>query len=29
MDYQASFAFGERHMLNVNAVLLNLDDRSS
>jgi 4-cresol dehydrogenase (hydroxylating) len=26
MDYQASFAFGERHMLNVNAVLLNLDD---
>lgn len=26
MDYQASFAFGERHILNVNAVLLNLDD---
>jgi 4-cresol dehydrogenase (hydroxylating) flavoprotein subunit len=26
MDYQASFAFGERHLLNVNAVLLNLDD---
>jgi 4-cresol dehydrogenase (hydroxylating) len=26
MDYQASFAFGERHILNVNSVLLNLDD---
>jgi 4-cresol dehydrogenase (hydroxylating) flavoprotein subunit len=26
MDYQASFAFGERHILNVNAVLLDLDD---
>ena len=26
MDYQASFAFGERHLINVNAVLLNLDD---
>ena len=26
MDYQASFAFGERHIHNVNAVLLNLDD---
>ena len=26
MDYQASFAFGERHLINVNAVLLNKDD---
>jgi 4-cresol dehydrogenase (hydroxylating) len=26
MDYQASFAFGERHLLNVNSVLLNKDD---
>jgi 4-cresol dehydrogenase (hydroxylating) len=26
MDYQASFAFGERHLINVNAVPLNLDD---
>ncbi|MFM1886912.1 MAG: hypothetical protein RL026_2069 [Pseudomonadota bacterium] len=26
MDYQASWAFGERHILNVNSVLLNLDD---
>ena len=26
MDYQGSFAFGERHMLNVNAMILNLDD---
>ena len=28
MDYQASFAFGERHLINVNAVLLNLDDEA-
>ncbi len=28
MDYQASFAFGERHLINVNAVLLNKDDAS-
>ena len=26
MDYQASFAFGERHLINVNAVLLDLDN---
>ena len=26
MDYQASFAFGERHLINVNAVLFNQDD---
>ena len=26
MDYQASFAFGERHLINVNAVLLDKDD---
>jgi 4-cresol dehydrogenase (hydroxylating) len=26
MDYQASFAFGERHLVNVNAILLNKDD---
>lgn len=26
MDYQASFAFGERHLINVNAVLINKDD---
>lgn len=26
MDYQASFAFGERHLINVNAVLFNKDD---
>jgi 4-cresol dehydrogenase (hydroxylating) len=26
MDYQTSFAFGERHLINVNAVLLNKDD---
>jgi len=26
MDYQASFAFGERHLINVNAILLNKDD---
>ena len=29
MDYQASFAFGERHLINVNAVLLNLDDKAA
>jgi 4-cresol dehydrogenase (hydroxylating) flavoprotein subunit len=28
MDYQASFAFGERHLINVNAVLLNKDSES-
>ncbi|WP_443478514.1 FAD-binding oxidoreductase [Novosphingobium aerophilum] len=28
MDYQASFAFGERHLINVNAVLLNKDDEA-
>ncbi len=26
MDYQASFAFGERHLVNVNAALFNKDD---
>lgn len=26
MDYQASFAFGERHLINVNALLINKDD---
>lgn len=26
MDYQASFAFGERHLINVNAVLFSQDD---
>ncbi|MBT0670811.1 FAD-binding oxidoreductase [Novosphingobium profundi] len=26
MDYQASFAFGERHLINVNAVLLDKDN---
>lgn len=26
MDYQGSFAFGERHMINVNAMLFNQDD---
>jgi len=26
MDYQASFAFGERHLINVNAILLDKDD---
>ncbi len=26
MDYQASFAFGERHLVNVNAVLMDKDD---
>ncbi len=26
MDYQASFAFGERHLINVNAMILNKDD---
>ena len=26
MDYQASFAFGERHLVNVNAILFNKDD---
>ncbi|HEU4625047.1 MAG TPA: FAD-binding oxidoreductase [Steroidobacteraceae bacterium] len=26
MDYQASFAIGERHMLNINAILFNKDD---
>ncbi len=26
MDYQASFAFGERHLINVNAVQFNKDD---
>jgi 4-cresol dehydrogenase (hydroxylating) len=26
MDYQASFAFGERHLLNINAILFNKDD---
>ena len=26
MDYQGSFAFGERHMINVNSTLLNKDD---
>jgi 4-cresol dehydrogenase (hydroxylating) len=26
MDYQASFALGERHMLNINTVLFNKDD---
>jgi 4-cresol dehydrogenase (hydroxylating) len=26
MDYQASFAFGERHLINVNVVLLDKDD---
>ena len=26
MDYQASFAFGERHLINVNTVLFNRDD---
>jgi 4-cresol dehydrogenase (hydroxylating) len=25
MDYQGSFAFGERHIINVNALLLNKD----
>ncbi len=28
MDYQGSFAFGERHILNVNAVLFNKDDEA-
>lgn len=28
MDYQASFALGERHMLNINAILFNKDDAS-
>jgi 4-cresol dehydrogenase (hydroxylating) len=28
MDYQASFAFGERHLINVNAVLLNKDSEA-
>ena len=28
MDYQASFAFGERHLINVNAVLINKDDEA-
>ena len=28
MDYQASFAFGERHLINVNAVLFNQDDKA-
>lgn len=26
MDYQGSFAFGERHMVNVNAMIFNKDD---
>jgi 4-cresol dehydrogenase (hydroxylating) len=26
MDYQGSFAFGERHLLNVNAMIFNKDD---
>ncbi len=26
MDYQGSFAFGERHLINVNAMLFNKDD---
>ena len=26
MDYQASFAFGERHLINVNAIQFNKDD---
>ena len=26
MDYQGSFAFGERHLTNVNAMIFNLDD---
>jgi len=26
MDYQGSFAFGERHLINVNSVLLDKDD---
>lgn len=26
VDYQASFAFGERHLINVNAMILNKDD---
>ena len=26
MDYQGSFAFGERHLINVNSTLLNKDD---
>jgi 4-cresol dehydrogenase (hydroxylating) len=26
MDYQGSFAFGERHLVNVNAMLFNKDD---
>ncbi|OYW45844.1 MAG: FAD-linked oxidase [Sphingomonadales bacterium 32-68-7] len=26
MDYQGSFAFGERHLINVNAMLFNQDD---
>ena len=28
MDYQASFAFGERHLINVNAMLLDLDNEA-
>lgn len=28
MDYQASFAFGERHLINVNAVLFNKGDEA-
>lgn len=28
MDYQASFAFGERHLVNVNAILFNKDDEA-
>ncbi len=26
MDYQGSFAFGERHLTNVNAMIFNKDD---
>ncbi|MEL1251411.1 FAD-binding oxidoreductase [Aurantiacibacter gilvus] len=28
MDYQGSFAFGERHLTNVNAMVFNKDDRA-
>jgi 4-cresol dehydrogenase (hydroxylating) len=28
MDYQASFALGERHLVNVNAILFNKDDEA-
>jgi 4-cresol dehydrogenase (hydroxylating) flavoprotein subunit len=28
MDYQASFAIGERHMLNINAILFSKDDEA-